>query len=68
MTLAVPKTGLVVEKTRALFLTDIGLPEGAYRQIGVTFPVPWGKRFWIPSAPVRCCAQGEVRLPMSRDQ
>jgi hypothetical protein len=37
MTLAVPKTGLVVEKTRALFLTDIGLPEGAYRQIGVTF-------------------------------
>ena len=48
MTLALPKTGLVPEKTGALFLADVGIPAEAYRRMGLTFPAPWGKRFWIP--------------------
>jgi len=47
MTLALPKTGLAPEKTGALFLADIGIPAEAYRRMGLTFPAPWGKRFWI---------------------
>lgn len=48
MTLALPKTGLVPEKTGFLFLADVGIPAEAYLRIGLTFPAPWGKGFWIP--------------------
>ncbi len=34
MTLALPKTGLVPEKTGALFLADIGIPEAVYLKNG----------------------------------
>ncbi len=47
MTLALPKTGLVPEKTGAVFLADVGIPADAYRRMGLTFVAPWGKRFWI---------------------
>lgn len=48
LTLALPKTGLVSEKTGALFLADIGIPAGAYRRAGVEDIPPFGERFWIP--------------------
>lgn len=48
MTLALPKTGLVPEKTGKLFLADIGIPEGTYRRVGVTYTAPFGDRFWAP--------------------
>jgi NAD(P)H-hydrate epimerase len=46
MTLALPKTGLVPEKTGVLFLADVGIPVDAYRRMGLTVLAPWGKRFW----------------------
>lgn len=47
MTLALPKTGLVPEKTGALFLADVGIPAEAYSRMWLTFLAPCGKRFWI---------------------
>lgn len=35
MTLALPKTWLLPERTGKLFLADIGIPEGTYRRIGL---------------------------------
>ncbi len=48
MTLALPKTGLAPQTAGDLFLADIGIPEGAYRRLGVPFVAPFGSRFRIP--------------------
>lgn len=48
MTLALPKTGLLPHCTGSLFLADIGIPERAYREIGVPVRPPFGGRFQIP--------------------
>lgn len=48
MTLALPKTGLLPERTGTLFLADLGIPEGAYRRLGLPYVRPFGRRFWIP--------------------
>lgn len=48
MTLALPKTGLLPGKTGDLFLADLGLPEGVYRRLGVTYSDPFGSGFWVP--------------------
>jgi NAD(P)H-hydrate epimerase len=50
MTLALPKTGLLPEKTGDLFLADIGIPEETYRRLGLNYVSPFGNRFMIPLA------------------
>jgi len=48
MTLALPKTGLLPENTGELFLADIGIPEGIYRRLGLSYPSPFGDSFRVP--------------------
>lgn len=48
MTLALPKTGLLPQRTGQLFLADIGLPEQTYRRLGLSYVSPFAKGFWIP--------------------
>lgn len=48
MTLALPKTGLLPQRTGYLFLGDIGIPEGVYRRLGLTYVNPFTKNFWVP--------------------
>ncbi len=48
MTLALPKTGLLPPKTGDLWLADIGIPEEVYRQVGIDYTCPFGKRFRVP--------------------
>ncbi len=48
MTLALPKTGLLPENTGELFLADIGIPEGTYRRLGLSYRSPFGDRFSVP--------------------
>ena len=48
MTLALPKTGLLPEKTGDLWLADIGIPDAVYRQVGIDYVSPFGKRFRVP--------------------
>lgn len=47
MTLALPKTGLWPEQTGELFLADIGIPEGVYRRLGLSYTAPFGCRSWV---------------------
>jgi NAD(P)H-hydrate epimerase len=47
MTLALPKTGLLPERTGELFLADLGIPEETYRRIGLNFIPPFGENFLI---------------------
>jgi NAD(P)H-hydrate epimerase len=51
LTLALPKTGLLPEKTGELFLADIGIPEGAYRKLGLNYIAPFSKRSWVRLVP-----------------
>jgi NAD(P)H-hydrate epimerase len=48
LTLALPKTGLVPEKTGSLFLADIGIPQAVYRQLGIPYQIPFDTRYIIP--------------------
>ncbi|MFQ5802081.1 MAG: NAD(P)H-hydrate epimerase [Candidatus Methylomirabilales bacterium] len=48
MTLALPKTGLLPEKTGNLCLADIGIPEETYRRMGLTYTSPFGNRYRVP--------------------
>jgi len=48
MTLALPKSGLVPDKTGDLILADIGIPRKAYVRAGVPYVAPFGRRFRIP--------------------
>lgn len=48
MTLALPKTGLLPQRTGQLFLADIGIPEQTYRRLGLSYVNPFAKSFWIP--------------------
>lgn len=48
MTLALPKTGLLPEKTGNLILADIGIPAETYRRLGLTYVPPFGNRFSVP--------------------
>jgi len=47
MTLALPKTGLLPERTGQLFLADIGIPEQTYRRLGLSYVNPFAKGFWV---------------------
>ncbi len=48
MTLALPKTGLVPEKTGDLVLADIGIPPAVYREAGIKYESPFDVRYRIP--------------------
>ncbi len=48
MTLALPKTGLLPEKTGELFLADIGIPEAVYANMGLEYAHPFGNRYRVP--------------------
>ena len=48
MTLALPKTGLLPQRTGQLFLADIGIPEATYRRLGLAYVIPFSKGFWVP--------------------
>ena len=48
LTLALPKTGLLLEKTGELYLADIGIPAVVYEKIGVRYQLPFDHRFIIP--------------------
>ena len=50
MTLALPKTGLLPDKTGELILADIGIPPGAYswKTLQLEYAPPFGDRFRIP--------------------
>jgi len=47
MTLALPKTGLLPERTGELYLADIGIPAGTYRRLNIEYENPFGPRFWV---------------------
>lgn len=47
MTLALPKTGLLPQKTGDLWLADIGIPVAVYRQLDIDYNPPFGKRFRV---------------------
>lgn len=47
MTLALPKTGLLPERTGELYLADIGIPVGTYRRLNLEHVNPFGPRFWV---------------------
>jgi NAD(P)H-hydrate epimerase len=47
MTLALPKTGLIHARVGELFLADIGIPEGAYRRLGLPYRTPFDHRYRI---------------------
>lgn len=48
MTLALPKTGLLPERTGDLYLADIGIPLGVYEQMGLRYTSPFEKKDSIP--------------------
>jgi NAD(P)H-hydrate epimerase len=48
MTLALPKSGLVPEKTGHLTLADIGIPPETYRRASVPYTAPFDARFRVP--------------------
>ena len=48
LTLALPKTGLLPEVTGELFLSDIGIPSGAYEKLGLSYVSPFGGRYVVP--------------------
>lgn len=47
LTLALPKTGLLPERTGGLFLADIGIPAGACRRLGINYSSPFGNKMWV---------------------
>lgn len=47
MTLALPKSGLVPDKTGHLILADIGIPRETYHRAGVPYITPFGDRFRV---------------------
>ncbi len=47
MTLALPKTGLLPNKTGELFLADIGIPQETYRRVQVEYVSPFGNHYWV---------------------
>ncbi len=51
LTLALPKTGLHPRITGDLWLADLGIPEGTYRQLGLEYVSPFGNRFWVAISP-----------------
>jgi len=47
LTLALPKTGLLPQRTGALYLADIGIPEKTYRRANIHYRSPFGASYVI---------------------
>jgi NAD(P)H-hydrate epimerase len=47
MTLALPKTGLLPERTGELYLADIGIPETVCRRLRPNYRAPFGAAYWV---------------------
>ncbi len=47
MTLALPKIGLLPNRTGELFLADIGIPQTVYQRLGMTYLSPFGREYWV---------------------
>ncbi len=47
MTLALPKVGLLPERTGELVLADLGIPSAVYDRLGVAYTPPFGDRFRV---------------------
>src|SRR5712691_99701 len=45
LTLALPKTGLLPQRTGALYLRDIGIAEGTYRRVDINYSPPFGASY-----------------------
>ncbi len=48
LTLALPKTGLLPERTGALYLADIGIPEQTFRRLNIDYVSPFRTSYVIP--------------------
>ena len=48
LTLALPKTSLLPDRTGALYLADIGIPVSVYQKVGILFDPPFDQRYVIP--------------------
>lgn len=48
LTLALPKTGLLPDKTGELLLADIGIPVSVYRKLELKFKSPFDGRYVVP--------------------
>ncbi len=48
LTLALPKTGLVPEKTGEVFLADIGIPGKVFHRIAIHYQSPFDHRYRVP--------------------
>jgi NAD(P)H-hydrate epimerase len=48
LTLALPKTGLLPERTGDLYLADLGIPERTYTSMGLNYISPFGDRYYAP--------------------
>jgi len=51
MTLALPKTGLIPEKTGILHLADLGIPVSVYNKLGITYTDPFENRYRVGLRP-----------------
>jgi NAD(P)H-hydrate epimerase len=45
MTLALPKTGLIPERTGQIVLADIGIPKAVYKKLRIDYIDPFGNQF-----------------------
>lgn len=52
MTLALPKTGLIPEKSGNLILADIGIPKRVYEKLGISVENVFEKSFLVPLFPL----------------
>ncbi len=59
LTLALPKTGLIPEKTGALYLADIGIPSLVYQQLGIEYRNPFGNQFRVSLQAMKNKQSGE---------
>ncbi|MFQ5779893.1 MAG: NAD(P)H-hydrate epimerase [Nitrospiria bacterium] len=50
LTLALPKTGLLPEKSGEIYLADIGIPAATYQRLGIPYQPPFDHRFVVPLA------------------
>jgi len=48
MTLALPKTGLLMERSGDVYLADIGIPAQTFHTVGIDYRTPFADSFLIP--------------------
>ena len=51
MTLALPKTGLLPQRTGELYLADIGIPQAVYQRMKLPYRTPFDHRYRVSIKP-----------------